>query len=835
MNKLKTILGLVILLINTIGTAQNKGKIAPEDYNQWVQLQEEQMTQDGKWIAFHTRHQLGKDTLFLQNTKTRNLQKFANGEEATFSPDANWFTYKSNDSLVLINLRTNNVKKETEVSKIGYDKVSGSIALLTKDKKLHVQAPNDTTTRVFEKTDDFEYNENGDLALITDKGIEIHKAGRTKSTVAIKANKATKLKWDNTGQTVYYFDQSKEGITSVVAFDQKRNRVYKMNITDLTNLDIEISTESKVVPAPEANRCFFYAKSKKKGTPTDDSLVEIWEAASPLQYPAQKNLERIPYIPKIYSWEMKSGKIEKLVSDSLFTIKILPGKQKTIAYCPIKAGQLQLDSPVVNHYLSTIGKEENKLFLKDQSTAVGRLMPAPDGRHLGYVNESGWNHYDDKTKTHTLVLERKDFKKYTGAENEECTSIGWTSDSRYCVVYVGEKLILISEDGKEKSAITNTIAPEMTFKIIKQMHKRKNTPINEEINYSQLDYNKGIFLQAYNPDKSMALYKWTKQKGLERVYKSAGKIAVTATNEANTILTIREESDIKPPSIKMLYLNTKKSKEMYQSNQQYQKYATPRVELLSYVNTKGDSLNALLHYPIGYTKNKQYPMIVYLYETLSQNRYQYNNPSYYSPTGFALANYTNNDYFVLQPDIKYTRGDPGTSIVDAVEKAVEKAVSTANINSKKMGLIGHSYGGHEVALTICKTHLFAAAVAGAASTNMISDYLNLNEQTNRIKFSHFEVQQYRMGTPPFYNWEAYAKNSPVMNAEKCTTPVLSWTGKADGTVNWRQSVEFHLALKRLNKKNTLLVYPNEGHILSNPEAQIDLNNRIKEWFEQWLK
>lgn len=274
---------------------------------------------------------------------------------------------------------------------------------------------------------------------------------------------------------------------------------------------------------------------------------------------------------------------------------------------------------------------------------------------------------------------------------------------------------------------------------------------------------------------------------------------------------------------------------MYQSNKQYQKYATPRVELLSYVNTKGDSLNALLHFPLGYTKNKQYPMIVYLYETLSQNRYEYNNPSCYNPTGFALANYTNNDYFVLQPDIKYTTGDPGTSIVDAVEKAVEKASSTANINSKKMGLIGHSYGGHEVTLTICKTHLFAAAVAGAASTNMISDYLNLNEQTNRIKFSHFEVQQYRMGTPPFYNWEAYAKNSPVMNAEKCTTPVLSWTGKADGTVNWRQSVEFHLALKRLNKKNTLLVYPNEGHILSNPEAQIDLNNRIKEWFEQWLK
>ncbi len=168
-------------------------------------------------------------------------------------------------------------------------------------------------------------------------------------------------------------------------------------------------------------------------------------------------------------------------------------------------------------------------------------------------------------------------------------------------------------------------------------------------------------------------------------------------------------------------------------------------------------------------------------------------------------------------------------------KGVESALETANIDFKRVGIIGHSYGGHETSLLISKTPFFAAAVAGAASTNMISDYLSLNEVTNDVKFWKFEMHQYRMGSNPFNNLESYINNSPVMNAQKITTPLLSWSGKDDGTVDFRQSVELHLALKRLEKKNTLLVYPNEGHILTNPKAQYDLTQRIKSWFDYYLK
>jgi dipeptidyl aminopeptidase/acylaminoacyl peptidase len=834
MNKNQSLIGFMLLLISGMGNAQSDSSIPAKDYHLWVQIQEEKLAPDGKWIAFHTRHQENKDTLFLYSTAKKNVQKFANGEKAAFSPDANWFTFNEKDQLMLINLKSNHSKKIPSVAKIAYGQ-SGMIGILSTDKKLLLYTPNDTNPQVVEKVEDFSYNANGVLALISENTIKIFDAASMKSTFKVETKKASKLQWDSTGKVLYYFDQLHDGQTTLVAFDSRNKSTKKITTTALAALDILVLSERRILPALEENKCFFYAKTNTPVKPTDDALVQIWDATTPLHYPAQKELEVMPNSPKIYCWDMAHSKVKQLTVDSLFTVKILPNKKELLAYYPIHVGQLQRHDPIADYYSSTIGTGNYKLLLKAQSTAVNAVMPSPDGRYLGYLNEKGWNHYDGKTKTHILVLNLQFITENTSSVEAECTSLGWTTDSKYCVISLGKELWLIGSKGKEKIKITETDDTNTSFRIAKVMHKSSINFINEEIGYLHMDIKKGIYLQAYYPDKSMGFYKWTKENGLKLLYKSPGKILITAKDNNNTTVILKEETDVKPPAIVQLNLNTNKSFEVYQSNMQYKRYAAPRVELLEYNDAEGRPLNALLHYPINYNSTKKYPMIVYVYEMLSQNRFEYNAPSNYSFTGFSVANYTNDGYFVLQPDIKYTIGDPGTSIVNAIDKGVQHALKSANIDADKIGLIGHSYGGHEAALTISKTKIFAAAVAGAASTNMISDYLSLNEQTNGIKFWKFEVQQYRMGSAPFYNWEAYAKNSPVMNAEHITTPLLSWTGSADGTVDWRQSIELHLALKRLQKKNILLVYPNEGHILTNPEAQKDLTKRIKKWFDDWLK
>jgi dipeptidyl aminopeptidase/acylaminoacyl peptidase len=48
-------------------------------------------------------------------------------------------------------------------------------------------------------------------------------------------------------------------------------------------------------------------------------------------------------------------------------------------------------------------------------------------------------------------------------------------------------------------------------------------------------------------------------------------------------------------------------------------------------------------------------------------------------------------------------------------------------------------------------------------------------------------------------------------------------------------VAFYLALRRLGKKNIMLLYPDEKHVILKPNKQKDLSHRIQEWFDYYLK
>lgn len=92
-----------------------------------------------------------------------------------------------------------------------------------------------------------------------------------------------------------------------------------------------------------------------------------------------------------------------------------------------------------------------------------------------------------------------------------------------------------------------------------------------------------------------------------------------------------------------------------------------------------------------------------------------------------------------------------------------------------------------------------------------------------------------MGKSLFEDMAAYNRNSPVLNAKQIKTPLLLWTGEEDKQVNSTQTIEFYLALRRLEKQATMLVYPKERHVILKKENQKDLTHRIQNWFDYYLK
>jgi dienelactone hydrolase len=279
--------------------------------------------------------------------------------------------------------------------------------------------------------------------------------------------------------------------------------------------------------------------------------------------------------------------------------------------------------------------------------------------------------------------------------------------------------------------------------------------------------------------------------------------------------------------------NLKDARQVTTTNAFQSRYAWGRSELIEYKNERGVRLQGVLRYPAGYERGKTYPMIVYLYEKLSDTLHQYSAPSerdYYNVTALQSAG-----YFVLEPDIVFRPREPGLSVVECVRPAVAAVAALGVIDPKHVGVVGHSWGGFDTAFLATHTSVFAAAVAGAPITDLVSNYGNHHWGPGIAETDHIETGQQRMQVPLYEDPTAYVRNSAVFGVATMTTPLLIEVGDADGTVFWHQGVELYNVARRAKKDVVLIVYANEDHGLRQKADQIDYHRRILAWFGHYLK
>jgi dipeptidyl aminopeptidase/acylaminoacyl peptidase len=131
--------------------------------------------------------------------------------------------------------------------------------------------------------------------------------------------------------------------------------------------------------------------------------------------------------------------------------------------------------------------------------------------------------------------------------------------------------------------------------------------------------------------------------------------------------------------------------------------------------------------------------------------------------------------------------------------------------------------------------MFAAAVAGAPLTNMISMYSLIYKNTGGGNGAIFESSQGRFRGGYWDNWDAYYRNSPVFFAKNVKTPLMILHNDRDGAVDFTQGVEYYNTLRRLQKPVIMLEYVGENHGLRKPSNQRDYTVRMLEFFDHHLK
>lgn len=305
---------------------------------------------------------------------------------------------------------------------------------------------------------------------------------------------------------------------------------------------------------------------------------------------------------------------------------------------------------------------------------------------------------------------------------------------------------------------------------------------------------------------------------------------IKAKNADRVVFTQQTFSEF--PDLWTATLGLQSPSKISDANPQQAQYAWGTQELIEYTAADGKKLRALLAKPAGFDPKKQYPMMVYIYEKMTDNRYRYVPPA--PSQNINVSRYVSNGYIVLRPDIVYTTGHPGKSAMNTVLPAIRQQIAKGYVDPKRVGIQGHSWGAYQINYLITHTNMFRAAEAGASMANMISGYGGIRWGAGISRAFQYEHGQSRIGSTPWERPDLYVENSPIFRVDKVTTPYLTIHNDDDDAVPWYQGIEFFTALRRLGKEAYWFNYNGEKHGLRDRDNTKHYTVHMAEFFDHYL-
>lgn len=844
------LLGMLCFVVTATCWGQEvpKRNLTEADYPLWSKLLVDKLSNKGQWTSYRLMYESKKDTLFVKSTKGNATYAFAYAKQGFFNGESH-FACIARDTLCLVDLYKGSQTSIAGAQDFSFSGNGAYLSLLLKDS-------NNTHTLIVE---DLKGNKKLEIPYVTQWHSEPNRNGLLYCTKSSLGNEIGYISFETTIKRQCIFKDSVEEFQNLnwhgktIAFVQSNDKApqlfsYHIPSGKLSVFDSRIQSHfpkgikvsdhkyQSLTISENGEQIFFWmSEDTKEHQPIEPDAVEIWNTKDKLVFDHKKYTGQYIHMDKLAVWSIKNNTFVP-ITNKQHPKGFLSGDFKyAFVYDPIAyEPQSSFDGPY-DLYLVDLQSGQRKKILERYS-GDHLTVPSPDGRYLAYAKGDHWWIYDINTDMHaniTASLVPQFFKNQDKPGQKMPYGVaGWTVQDNSIVLYDQYDLWELSLGGKIKRRLTKGKEHNITYRI-------KNltpAPIYPEDQITakalSLSLSKGFMLQATDQDSGASgFFKWNSKTGEKEIVWEPKKVnQILKAKDDDSYIYVEQSYEMSPT----LMFNHKSSKKVFQSNPQHKYFHWGKAEKIVFkVNKK--TMQGILYYPSQYNPDLKYPMIVHIYERQFQQFNEYINPSFHSGDGFNITRLIQQGYLVLLPDMDYEVGNLAQSITKNVLAAVDTVIEKGLVDPLKVGLIGHSFGGYETDLIITQTGRFAAAVSGSAWTDLVSSYLYVGTTLNRPDFYRTEYDQLRIGRSLFEDTASYLKNSPVLQASHVSTPLLGWTGAEDTHVHYLQSKEFYMALRRLGKEHVLLVYPQEGHNLTQRKNQKDLSNRIDQWFGHYLK
>lgn len=855
--KLTFILGsLFILQLVTCplrGQVMQKRQLTASDYAKWGDLYFDKISADGGWISYRMLYDSGLDTLFVRNTTTLKTYNFPKGTFHYFAGN-NHLIYRNGKSQHVINLLTGEDNSYPKNTRIEYAASSNKIIMLLEDDHI-LQLLNTLTNsaETLRNVTDFAFSPNGKEIAVT--VLEDNKYALGMLVLNAKMSiqwimkdspfPASNFGWDKNGRALAFLSLSntdkEDGSLYYYVF--KTKKLLHLNPKDNKEFPTDkLFDRALAYPLDISNdlkSVFFGLLPKNIPPKKNKDSVEVWQTDDKWIYPKEQKLGLFDQKAILASWQPYADSIIQITSPEFPMVMLSGNKTCAIISNPKEyEPQFEQEEGPRDFYIIDLKTSKKEIIVKKQSQHFNYLLPSPTGQYIAYFKDNYWWIYDIKTKKHTNII--KNIKASFASKSRLLTVenaygiAGWSTNDKEILLYDQYDIWAIKPDGTSFRRLTNGREKGLQMRLKQKISSDLLSKNYDGYLSQNIDIDKELILQGKNAHGSTGLYYWSKSTGTKEIAYTDSLIDNIEYLKKQELYIYREQNYQTSPRIILQEMGFEK-KVIFQSNMQHSRYEWPTSELLTFHTTKGKNFKGILYYPNFYNPEKKYPMIVHIYEKQSSTFNHYIRPTLNISGGFNPTVMASHGYFVLCPDIEHEAQKVGENAVDFTVSAVKQTISHASVDLKKVGLMGQSFGGYETNFIITQTDLFAAAISGAGISDLYSYYLNVGWDMSISDMTRFINGQWRMEKSLFEAPELYTKNSPITYAENIKTPLLIWAGKADWHVNWNQSIELYMALRRLGKTGTMLLYPEEKHAFLKAINRKEHSKRVLEWFDHYLK